>query len=143
MIKQAPYTLNIEDLSVNVDSHYIELLHFIPTETTFKKDVFPQTLIKCNYTDKEFQKRMDMRIYISVCSASATDQTLKFSGNFSVESNRNLTIPYVAIRLVKYCFDLMDEYINTKPIKDKEGKLFIMPQFLYGEESFKKVVADN
>jgi|ERR1035437_5049722 hypothetical protein len=140
MLPQTPYDVTIEDLSVTVNHLYIELLYFIHPICTFKDDVFPLTHINGSYTDKEFQTSMDMVVNIVISGTIPTDQRLSFRGSFSVRGKKPLAIPNVSVKLAQYCFKIMDNYIIDKPLVDKDGKLFVIPKFPYGEVDFESVV---
>lgn len=140
MLPKTPYKITIDDLFVEVEHLYIEPLHFIPPVTVFKDNIYPTTGVTGKYTDKDFLKSADITVQIVFSGTKPLDAGLKFIGKFSVNRHSAIKVPYVAIRLIQKCFEIIEDYIKDKPLKDKDGNLFFMPPFTYAEDEFKEAV---
>jgi hypothetical protein len=135
-----PFFSEIEDLHVTLNHISIDLANFIHPVSSVKECESPHTHMKAVYKD-DSHKAMDVTIHLVICGRMPTDQRLLMTGKFSVSRDKPLTTGYVGVRLTQYCFDLIHRYIEGKPLADKNGKLFVMPEFEYREKHFENLAA--
>jgi hypothetical protein len=139
-LQPTPFSTEIEDLYVTANHISIDLANFIHPVSSIKECESPHTHMKATYKDDSHRK-MDVTIHLVICGRVPTDQRLLMTGKFSVISDKALTTGYVGVRLTQYCFDLIHRYIENKPLADKNGKLFVMPEFEYHEQHFENLAA--
>ncbi len=130
-----PFSTEIDDLIVTTNSISIDLTNFIHPISSPAEDDSPHTHMKAVCTNEE-HTQMDVTIHMVICGKVPTDQRLLMTGKFSVSSDYPLTTGYVGVRLSKYSYDLIQEYIDNKPLQDKKGNPFQLPEFNYSEKHF-------
>jgi len=137
-LQPTPFSTEIDDLYVTTNVISIDLANFIHPASSPKDCESPHTHMKATYKG-ESHKEMDVTIHLVICGTIPTDQRLLMTGKFVVKSDHEITTGYVGVRLMQYSFDLIHRYIENKPLADKNGKLFVMPEFEYHEKHFENL----
>lgn len=134
-LQPVPFSKKIDELDVTTTYLSIDLTNFVHPIASPDEDASPHTHMKAVVTD-DAHKKMDVTIHLILCGTVPTDQRLLLTAKFSVSSRQVLTTGYVGVRLMRYCFDLVKNYISKKTLTDKNGKAFELPDFNYSEKNF-------
>lgn len=143
-MNNTPYQIQLEDLLITVEYLHIEMPHFIEPLTEFSDEISPSMHIKGKWHDRSLRNAADFTVTINFWGHDVTNQSsnLTFTGRFSINRYGGFKPAYLAERIGKYCYSLIENYVEDKPIRDKNKNLYPVPEFTYFENQWPRLSFD-
>lgn len=142
MIK-APYQIQLEDLPVTVEYLHIDMPHFVEPLAEFNEDMWDNMLLHGKWHSRELRNAADFTVTILFGTNDNNKYSdLTFTGRFSINRYGGFEPAYLAERVGKYCYRLIENYVEQKTIIDKNKVLYPVPEFKYFEDTWKKLYFD-
>ena len=131
-----PYKKTYEGLFLAVKSGYVVLENYLPELHLYENyDTYPRIQINGKYHNAHINS-VELSLIISLNGTGSLKPTLVFIFKIDVDGVSQLKPSFINVRVAQYCFEIMKQHIIEEPVCDKNGALFPIPNFGYGESHF-------
>lgn len=139
-----PYQIQLEDLPITVEHLYIEMPHFVEPLSDFSDGVDANMHLQGKWRVAGQHNAADFKVTINFWDKGINRQyaDLAFIGNFSINRYGAFKPAYLAERIGKYCYGIIDSYVEQKPIRDKNKMLYPVPEFTFFENQWPRLYFD-
>lgn len=139
-----PYQIQLEDLLITVEHLHIEMPHFVEPLAEFNDEIGSDMAVEGRWHKTGMRNAADFKVTINFWGKDMTRQysNLVFTGKFSINRYGGFEPAYLAERIGKYCYGLIENYVAGKPIRDKNKALYPVPEFTYFEDRWQKLYFD-
>lgn len=143
-MNNTPYQIQLEDLPITVKYLHIEMPRFVEPLAEFKDEITHNMAVEGKWHDRDMRNAADFKVTINFWDNDVTRQysNLVFMGNFSINRYGAFELPYLCERIGRYCYGIIKNYVEEKPIRDKNKTLYPVPEFTYFENQWTKLYFD-
>ncbi len=140
-----PYQIQLDDLPITVEYLSIEMPHFIEPLAEFNDEIGHNMAVEWKWRDRNLSNAADFKVTINFWDSDPKRKyaNLVFIGKFSIDRYGAFKVPYLCERIGKYCYGVIENYIEEKAIRDKNNILYPVPEFTYFETQWSKNYFDR
>lgn len=142
---KTPYKIQLDDLQITVEYLSIDMPRFVEPLATFNDKVGHNMSVEGKWRDRYLSNAADFTVRINFWDTDTSKgyADLVFIGKFSIKRDVAFEIPYLCERIGKWCFRFIENYVEEKPIRDKDEKIYPVPEFTYVESQWLKNYFDR
>ena len=143
-MNSTPYQIQLDDLPITVEYLHIEMPHFVEPLADFSDGIGDSMHVQGKWRDRAMRNAADVTVRITFWGNDTTRQNsaLEFTGRFSIDRYGGFEPAYFAERIGKYCYGIIENYVEQKPVRDKNKVLYPVPEFRYFESQWPRLSFD-
>ena len=131
---------SLEEYFVTQNNLNIELVESGFTQKEFDFETHAIVSIKGKWEDVDLHKKCNIILEIILDGTKDINPHLKFMGNFTIEGYERIEPSKMSVKLVKYCREIIGDYIKEKPLTDENNNLFFNPPIYCSDIDFQKLI---
>lgn len=135
---KTPYQIQLDDLPITVEHLSIEMPHFVEPLADFNDEVGHNMAVEGKWRDRYLSNAADFTVTINFWDKDTSRRyaDLVFVGRFSIKRDVAFEIPYLCEKIGRWCYRTIENHVKEKPIRDKNKKLYPVPDFTYVENQW-------
>jgi hypothetical protein len=137
---KTPYQIQLDDLPITVEHLLIEMPHFVELLADFSDEIGHNMAVEGKWRDRDLRNAADFKVTINFWNKDQSRRyaNLVFTGKFSINKYGAFEVPYLCEKIGKYCYGVIQNYVEEVTIRDKNKVLYPVPEFAYFENQWLK-----